>query len=407
MNQDINPLDLIARDLSQSTNPVILLAQNPSLDAVYSAFSLYLGLSKMGKSPTIVASTKVTYNIKDIDLIRTSLTSSGDNLVISFPYTDGSIDKVDYKIENNTFNLIVIPRPGFPKVSPEQVSFSYAGGKADCLIALDAPSVESIGRIYTENQEAFDQLPLINIDRHSNNMQYGSVNYVIPAVASVSQLVLDIMRGVQIAIDEVMATQILNGIVGATNNFTLPTANAEVFADVAELMKLGAVREQSIESQAPAPRSPGRAQQGQPVSAPQSNQGRSMQQKPQDQGKPSPQQPQVQPQGQGQARPQNQGRPQSQPQNQGRSQTQSQNQTQRNSQPRQNVAQQPNQKPQTNPNDLPKAQEEQPAQNKSWIEAIPQDKSPAQDVTQKSNSDADETPQDWLKPKIFKGNGFV
>jgi len=400
MNQDINPLDLVARDLSQSNNPVILLPQNAGVDAVYSALALYLGLSKIGKSPVIASSIKVTYNIKDVDLIRTSLTSSGDNLVISFPYTDGSIDKVDYKIENNTFNLIVIPRPGFPKVSPEQVSFSYAGGKADCLIALDAPSIESIGRIYSENQETFDQLPLINIDRHANNTQYGSVNYVIPAVASVSQLVFDIMRGVQITLDDVMATQILNGIVGATNNFTLPTANAEVFADVAELMKLGAVREQSTEPQAQAPRSQGRPQQGQPVSAPQPNQGRSMQ-KPQDQGKPSPQQQQ----GQQQPRPQNQGRPQSQPQNQGRSQTQSQ--TQRNSQSRQNVAQQPNQKPQTNPNDLPKAQAAQPVQSKSWIEAIPQDNSPAQTSEQKSNGDADETPQDWLKPKIFKGNGFV
>ena len=387
MNQDINPLDLIARDLSQSTNPVILLAQNPSLDAVYSAFSLYLGLSKMGKTPTIATSTKVTYNIKDIDLIRTSLTSSGDNLVISFPYTDGSIDKVDYKIENNTFNLIVIPRPGFPKVSPEQVSFSYAGGKADCLIALDAPSLESIGRIYTENQEAFDQLPLINIDRHGNNMQYGSVNYVIPAVASVSQLVLDIMRGVQIAIDGVMATQILNGIVGATNNFTLPTANAEVFADVAELMKLGAVREQAPESQAPAPRSPGRAQQGQPPanSAQQASQSRPRQQ--------NQAQPQQQPQGQG--------RPQVQ-------QTRPQTQAQRPAQTRQNPPQQAQaQKSPNNPNAIPTTQDAQPAENKSWIESIPQDNSPTQATPQNGNGDADETPQDWLKPKIFKGNGFV
>jgi hypothetical protein len=349
---------------------------------------LYLGLSKMGKTPTIATSTKVTYNIKDIDLIRTSLTSSGDNLVISFPYTDGSIDKVDYKIENNTFNLIVIPRPGFPKVSPEQVSFSYAGGKADCLIALDAPSLESIGRIYTENQEAFDQLPLINIDRHANNMQYGSVNYVIPAVASVSQLVLDIMRGVQIAIDGVMATQILNGIVGATNNFTLPTANAEVFADVAELMKLGAVREQAPETQAPAPRSPGRAQQGQPPanSVPQPSQSRPRQQ---NQAQPQ-QQPQVQgrPQGQ-QARPQAQG--------------------QRPAQGRQNPPQQAQtQKAPNNPNAIPNnTQEAQPAENKSWIESIPQDNSPSQVAPQNGNGNADETPQDWLKPKIFKGNGFV
>lgn len=390
MNQDINPLDLIARDLSQSTNPVILLAQNPSLDSVHAAFALYLGLSKLGKTPVIVSSSKVTYNIKDIDLIRTSLSSSGENLVISFPYTDGSIDKVDYKIENNTFNLIVIPRPGFPKVSPEQVSFSYAGGKADCLISLDAPSIESIGRIYTENQAELDPLPLINIDRHSNNMQYGSVNYVIPAVASVSQLTLDIMRGVQIAIDGMMATQILNGIVGATNNFTLPTANAEVFADVAELMKLGAVREQESAPQAQTPRSPGRAQQGQASSnpAPQSNQSRPRQQN-QPQPRPQPQQPQEQGGSPGQ---------QARPQAQGQRQTQS----------RQNPPQQAPKAP-NNPGATPNTQITQPTENKSWIESIPTD-TQTQSVggaTQNGNGDAEETPQDWLKPKIFKGNGFV
>ncbi len=391
MNQDINPLDLIARDLSQSTSPVILLAQNPSLDAVYSAFALYLGLSKMGKTPVIAASAKVNYNIKDIDLIRTNLTSSGDNLVISFPYTDGSIDKVDYKIENNVFNLIVIPRPGFPKVTPEQISFSYAGGKSDCIITLDAPSIESIGRIYTENQQTFDQLPLINIDRHGNNMQYGSVNYVIPAVASVSQLTLDIMRGVQIAIDGVMATQILNGIVGATNNFTLPTANAEVFADVAELMKLGAVREQDQAPQVQAPRSQGRPSQGQPVNAaPQTNPNRSSQQ-PQTQ---QPQNPQPRSQTRGQ-----------QPRTQGQAQGQRPANV-----PRANIPPQNSPAPVNNPNALPKTQEPQPKEGKSWIEAIPQDDgqstSPGS-TDQKTNGSADETPQDWLKPKIFKGNGFV
>lgn len=402
MNQDINPLDLIARDLSQSTSPVILLAQNPSLDAVHSAFALYLGLSKIGKTPIIAASTKVTHNIKDIDLIRTDLGSSGDNLVISFPYTDGSIDKVDYRIENNTFNLIVIPRPGFPRVTPEQVSFSFAGGKPDCIITLDAPSLDSIGRIYTENQQMLDPLPLINIDRHGDNMQYGSVNYVIPAVSSVAQLTFDIMRGVQMGLDGAMATQILNGIVGATNNFTLPTTNAEVFADVAELMKLGAVREQDQNPQAQTTRSQGRAQTAQPANQPPMNQGNQPQGRPQNQTQqPAPQQqPQPAQQQNQQPRPQSRGA-QNRPQQQ---QARQPNQNQQQAQPRPNPQQQ-GPRPQHNPNAIPKAQEAQPApQDASWIDTIPQDNASAD---QKTNGNADEAPQDWLKPKIFKGNGFV
>lgn len=390
MNQDINPLDLIARDLSQSTSPAILLSQNPSLDAVHAAFALYLGLSKMGKTPVIAASAKVNYPIKDIDLIRTSVGSSGDNLVISFPYTDGSIDKVDYRIENNTFNLIVIPRPGFPKVTPEQIAFSYSGGKIDCIITLNALSMGSIGKIFTENQATFDQLPLINIDRHPNNMQYGSVNYVIPAVASVSQLVFDVMRGVQIAIDGVMATQILNGIVVATNNFTLPTANAEVFADVAELMKLGAVREEpqqpQVASTNPAagrqPVQSQRAQNQQPVNQPQNPRSRPQQQaqQPKQQSVPNSQDPGNRPQ--------------------------AQRQVQRGSggQPPQSSRQAQNPAPPT------KAQPQAPAQNKSWIEEIPQDDtqpSVAHNTQASGNGNADNAPQDWLKPKIFKGNGFV
>jgi hypothetical protein len=69
--------------------------------------------------------------------------------------------------------------------------------------------------------------------------------------------------------------------------------------------------------------------------------------------------------------------------------------------PRANVPPQNSPAPVNNPNALPKNQEPQPKEDKSWIEAIPQDND------QKTDGSADETPQDWLKPKIFKGNGFV
>jgi len=386
MNQDINPLDLIVRDLSQSTSPVILLPQNPSLDALHAALGLYLGLSTLGKNVVVATSNQVKQQIKDGGVIRTELTASGDNLVISFPYTDGSIDKVDYRIENNTFNLIIIPRPGFPKVTPEQMAYSYSGGSIDCIITLDAPTIESLGKIYADHKQTLDPLPLVNIDTHQANTQYGSVNYVVPTVSSVSQLTFDVLRGMQIRTDAVMATHILHGIVASTNNFTAANTSADVFTDVAELMKLGAVRE-PIAQDGPSRTSP-------PSAAARSGGAPS---KPQNQN----------PQGGQQARARN---PQQQNQGPQRMQPQSgaqQQQKTQGNQPKPPQGRQTQQSPAPRPrhDDIPpaqvKAQEEA-----SWIEQIPADEqptSPSDGTDQKPK----EAPQDWLKPKIFKGNGFV
>lgn len=375
MNQDINPLDLIARDLSQSASPTILLPTNPSLDAVHASLTLYIALAKIGKAPSVACDTKITYSAKNSNIIRSDLAVGGDNLVISFPYEDGSIDKVDYKIENGTFNLIVIPREGFPKVTPEQVSYSYAGGQSDCFVTVGAPTLESLGRLYTENKALLEQAPLVVIDTHSTNAGYGSVNYVRPETASLSELALDIANALQIEIDEEIATHALNGLMAATNNFSGPTTNADVFETAAELMRLGAVRQAT-------------PQQIQPQLQPHRDQ------------------PQQQP-----ARRDFDNRQNQSSQGSGRSPVQKQYPQP----PRQGNM--PNQQ-QTQRRQVP-SQQPAPAkpQARSWSDDLPQEKN-VQPVAPKNVDDGsdnkngapvsqEDTPQDWLKPKIFKGGGFI
>lgn len=330
----------------------IFLQANPSLDAIAAACSLYLGLQKINKPLPIVCSNPV--DNKDIigaDTITDKMVSGGNNLVISFPYKDGSIDKVDYSIDNDQFNLVLVPSGGTANpVDPKDVRFTYSGGKVEYIIAIDIPNLNSIGKIYTDNQADFQGKNIINIDRHLINNSYGTINVIDKTISSSSELVLDIMREMGLEIDKDVATNIYYGIASATNIFTSYSVNLNTHEAAAFVLKKGAVKK------SPPP-------QTQKTAAPGSGFG-----------------------GQSGFPPlgQNMGR---QPQ---------MNQFPQNNTPPQPIPGQNNQQQQQN-----KQSQSNPGQNQNNAGNQNQQQ-PQQQST--NNQNKQQKPQDWLRPKLFKGN---
>lgn len=228
--------------IQKGASGAIVLPSNPSVDAVSAATALYLGLHKMGKNVTLACSTKTTYSLTAADKIQDQLSTSGEDLVISFPYSEGSIDKVDYNIQGNNFNLIISPRQGFPKLDPNQVKYNYTGGKLDFVITVDAPTLNSLGNLYSTNEKQFQGKDIINIDRHLTNSFYGSVNYVNKTSSSISEMVLKLLQSLGVEVDRDMATNLYAGISASTNNFTSYSVSADTFEVIATLLRLGAVK---------------------------------------------------------------------------------------------------------------------------------------------------------------------
>lgn len=244
-NTNTNPeqtINQITELLTKNASGIIVLPANPSADAIAAGTALYLGLTKMGKSATLVCATPSQSDLVAADKIQNELSTGGDNLVVSFPYSDGSIDKVDYNIQGNTFNLLIIPRQGFPKLEPKQVQFSYTGGKIEFIIAIDAPNLNSLGAIYQQNQNQFEGKNLVNIDRHLINNSYGLINYVNKTSSSTSELILKVLKGLRVEIDKDMATNLYAGIAAATNGYTSYSVNADTFEAAATLLRAGAVK---------------------------------------------------------------------------------------------------------------------------------------------------------------------
>lgn len=332
-----NYLNQINETLTKGQSGIIVLPANPSIDALAAATSLYLGLTKIGKNVSVACATIPATDLVGTDKIQNTFVTKGDNLVISFPYVDGSIDKVDYNIEGEKFNLIVTPRSGQPKLDPSKVQYAYVGGKIDFIIAIDTPNLNSLGEIYTENQNEFQGKTIINIDRHLINNMFGTVNMVVKTSSSTSELVLKVLQSMQIEIDKDIATNLYTGLTTATNYFTSYSVNADTFEAAAELLKNGAVKKPPM--------------------------------------KPNMQQTQQQSQSQPQATPFMQKKPFIK------------------ASPAPTPAPAPI-KPQQN------EQETSPIQQQNDQQNQPQ-------TANENNNSQPSTPQDWLKPKIFRGGGLL
>ena len=240
MDNTNSQLKKTIKALNDGKSYLICLTQNPSDDSIAAATSLYLGLSKNGKSASIVCSDEIKSNLIGADKIKGDIAVSGDNLIITFPYTEGAIDKIDYYIQGDKFNISIQPSSTKTRLSEKDVEFSQSGGDVDYIILLDADSLKRLGFIYSENEKFFKDKKIINIDRHITNSYFGETNYIEKSSSSTSELVYNLLDQLKVKIDKDIATNLYYGITTSTNNFSSFSVTAKTLETAAQLLRLGA-----------------------------------------------------------------------------------------------------------------------------------------------------------------------
>ena len=238
-----NEIAKIKELLDKARDVLIVTHERPTDDSVGSALALYLGLKGMGKNVTIACPDAVTVELSNYvgaNKIVTEL--SRKNFIISLDYVDGSIEKVSYNIEGNKFNLVVEPRPGFEAFSEDKVSFSHAGAAAELIITVDTIHLGGLKKLYESDKELYASKPILNIDRHANNANYGQINLVDATASSTAEVVGRLLSGLGVALTVDIATNLLNALFAATNSFQNPNVSANAFELAAVTMKAGGKR---------------------------------------------------------------------------------------------------------------------------------------------------------------------
>ncbi len=243
---DLNNLNSLVERLKsiieKSRLGAIIVPKQATYDTLSAATSLYLSLLEKNLDLVLVSETPVDVDLMGAEKFTTSLSAPGDNLVISFPYREGAVDKVDYQIDGENFNLIITPKDSRTKLDPKQVKFFYTGGNFDFIIVLDTPSLSALGELYQNNQPLFQGREIINIDRHFTNMNFGTLNIVVKNISSLSELIYQILKLGNFLIDKEIATNLYAGLLSATNNFTSFSTTADTFQVASELLRKGALK---------------------------------------------------------------------------------------------------------------------------------------------------------------------
>lgn len=179
-------LDSIKEAIEKSKNIVILTHDVPDGDAIGSSLSMYLGLKQLGKKADVI------------------------------------IPKY-----SKTFSIL----PGIDEVKEEGNKEPY-----DLAIALDCGDIKRLNGFANYFEDAKTK---ISIDHHGINTMFGDYNFVDPTAPACCQILITVLKALNIEITKEIGTCLLTGIITDTGGFKYPGVKAETFEFVAELLNDG------------------------------------------------------------------------------------------------------------------------------------------------------------------------
>ena len=111
-------------------------------------------------------------------------------------------------------------------------------GDFDLVVSLDCSDLERLGKAY--DAAALAGVPIVNIDHHATNVNFGVVNWVDTTAAATAQMLARLLDVLGVPLDREIATCLLNGILTDTLGFRTPSTTPQVMETAIELMNAGA-----------------------------------------------------------------------------------------------------------------------------------------------------------------------
>jgi phosphoesterase RecJ-like protein len=112
-----------------------------------------------------------------------------------------------------------------------------ANGPIDLVISLDCSDRGRMGKVY---EDRFASVPLLNIDHHITNTQFGTLNWVAPSCVATSQMVLYLAQALGWQVTEPVAVCLLAGLVTDTRSFCTSNVDSAALRVALQLTEAGA-----------------------------------------------------------------------------------------------------------------------------------------------------------------------
>jgi hypothetical protein len=239
---DLTPKQQVSEAIRQAESILLMTGQRPSVDQVTAVLSLATILRRVGKQVSAVISDGLPAATAMLDTANLDKNLGGTrDFVMKVDVLKTEVDKLRYEVADGKLNVIITPYQG--GFAPGDVTFGYGEAHVafDLVVALGVPSRARLDRLYDQNAGVLGDIPLVNLDFHRSNENYGAVNQIDSTASSLCEMMVALSESLQGGlIDAEVATPLLMGIVASTDRFSAAHTTPKSLTVAAQMMAAGA-----------------------------------------------------------------------------------------------------------------------------------------------------------------------
>lgn len=252
-----NAQQQLVEKLKSSTNILVTVSSNPTVDQLSACVGLTLWLNKLGKHATAVFSGTVPSTLEFLKPEETfeKNTDSLRDFIIALDKSKA--DKLRYKVEDKIVKIFITPYR--TSLSADDLEFSQGDFNVDVVVTLGVIKQEDLDTAITAHGRILHDATVTSINV-GDQQGVGSINWHEQQASSLSELAVDL--GNQLdrnLLDSQIATALLTGIVAETARFSNEKTTPQTMNISAQLMGAGANQQlvaSKLEEPAPAQATP-------------------------------------------------------------------------------------------------------------------------------------------------------
>lgn len=238
---DSNTKQQIADKIKDSSNILVTVSTNPSVDELSAALGLTLLLNKMNKHATAVFSGEVPPAITFLDPQKTfeNTVDSLRDFIIALDKEKA--DHLRYKVDGDVVKIFITPYR--TTITSDDLEFSQGDYNVELVLALGVKDRDDLDGALAAHGRILHDATVVSISAGAGESALGSINWRDENTSSLSEMLVglsDALKSAKGLLDEQIATAFLTGIVAATDRFSNNKTSSRVMTIAAQLMSAGA-----------------------------------------------------------------------------------------------------------------------------------------------------------------------
>ncbi|NCS83093.1 hypothetical protein GW746_01605, partial [Candidatus Saccharibacteria bacterium] len=241
---DIKLKNEVIEKIKASTNILVTVSNDPSVDALSAALGLTMALDKMKKYATAIFSGAVPPAISFLDpgkLFENNTDGLRDFIIA---LNKEKADHLRFKPEGDYVKIYITPYK--TTIKPEDLEFSQGDFNVELVIALGVDKQEHLDGALNNHGKILHDATVVTMSVGDTASTLGGIDWHDPQVSSLSEMTAGLIEALKESkdakslIDAPVATALLTGIVAETDRFSNAHTTSRVMTVAANLMSAGA-----------------------------------------------------------------------------------------------------------------------------------------------------------------------